>query len=64
MKKEKIKRRKDGVYLEYHKNGKLKEKVNFKDNKRDGIVEVYHNNGRLLQRITYKNDHVIDYKRY
>ncbi|MBT8384325.1 MAG: hypothetical protein KJO83_01300, partial [Bacteroidia bacterium] len=49
---------------EYHRNGKLKEKVNFKDDKREGIIEVYHNNGRLLQRITYKNDHVIDYKRY
>ena len=64
MKNEKIKHKKDGVYLKYHINGKLKEKVNFKDDKREGIIEVYHNNGRLLQRITYKNDHVVDYKRY
>ena len=64
MKKETIKHRKDGIYLEYHQNGKLKEKVNFKDDKREGMIEVYHDTGRLLQRITYKNDHVVDYKRY
>jgi antitoxin component YwqK of YwqJK toxin-antitoxin module len=45
-----------GPWVSYHDNGKLYEKVNYRDGKREGPWVWYHANGRLLQKGTYRDD--------
>jgi len=50
--------KKQGLWLEYHANGQLKWKDNYKDGKRHGLIEVYHNNGQLWTKGNYKDGKV------
>ena len=47
--------KKDGPFVSYYDNGKLKYKGTFKDGKQDGPWVGYHNNGQLYFQGTYKN---------
>lgn len=42
----------DGEYLEYSKNGSLKEKSNYKNGLLDGECLQYHKDGKIIKRIT------------
>lgn len=44
-----------GVGVEYHENGQLKEKSNFKNGLLEGPAKTYHENGQLKENLTFKN---------
>ena len=44
-----------GLVEEYHENGQLKSKGNFKDGDEDGLWETYHENGQLKSKRYYKD---------
>jgi antitoxin component YwqK of YwqJK toxin-antitoxin module len=44
---------KDGDYVLYHKNGNVKAKGNFSDNKREGEWTYYHENGNIALKKNY-----------
>ncbi len=46
---------KHGLSEVYWENGKLENKVNYKDGKRDGLVEWYDKNGQLRHKANYKD---------
>ncbi len=48
--------KKDGVWEEYHKNGRLFQKGTYKDNKKVGVWETYWDNGQLQSKMPYKNN--------
>ena len=48
--------KKDGVWEEYHKNGRLFQKGTYKDNKKVGVWETYWENGELQSKMPYKNN--------
>jgi hypothetical protein len=50
---------KDGDYIEYYPDGKIKMKGNFKDEQRDGTWRLYDEKGKQILRRTYKRDEVI-----
>ena len=45
----------DGIYEEYHENGKLFKKGKYKNGKKDGRWEGYDENGQLRGKSNYKN---------
>ena len=45
---------KDGLVEEFHDNGQLKYRGNYKYGKKDGLWENFHENGTLMNRIIYK----------
>ena len=47
--------KKEGAWVEYHKNGQLFSKGNYKIGKRDGAWVAYHRNGKLLRKSNYKD---------
>ena len=47
---------KEGSYEEYYKNGKLKNRTTYKDDKKNGLVEVYHENGQLWIKTWFVNN--------
>ena len=47
--------KRQGLWLEYHENGQLKAKANFKDGKLHGLDEWYYKNGQLEQKKNYKD---------
>ena len=50
-----IKGKREGEWLEYYKNGEVKEKSNFKDGKAEGESIVYYDNGKLRGKGNYKD---------
>ena len=48
--------KKDGEWLEYHENGQLKIKRNYKDGKLEGESLWYHKNGQLESKGNFKDD--------
>ena len=46
---------KDGLLEEFHDNGQLKYRGNYKYGKRNGSWEEFHENGNLHQKGNYKN---------
>ena len=44
-----------GVSESYYKNGQLKSKGNFKDNKQDGLWKWYYDDGQLKSKVNYKD---------
>ena len=44
-----------GSSVDYHDNGQLSSKGNYKDGKRDGLVEGFHENGQLRYRRNFKD---------
>ena len=44
-----------GIAVNYHENGQLLFKVNYKDGKRDGLAEGYHENGQLNEKSNFKD---------
>lgn len=60
-----IKEKQDGLWEEYHENGKLKSRVNFIAGKEDGHWEEYHNNGKLKIQGNYlKGNRIKEWKYY
>ena len=49
-----------GCFVNYHENGQLECKGNYKDGKRDGLWEWYHDNGRLESKRNYKDGKLIE----
>ena len=47
--------KKDGSWIEYHKNGQLYYKGNYKLGLAEGSIVAYHNNGKLWYKGNYKN---------
>ena len=45
----------NGISKSYYKNGQLKSKGNFKNNKQDGQWRSYYDNGRLKSKVYYKD---------
>jgi hypothetical protein len=45
----------NGVSESYYKNGQLKSKGNFKDNKQDGLWKWYYDDGQLKSKVNYKD---------
>ena len=45
----------NGLYEKYYDNGKLGERLTYKDGKLDGLWETYYKNGQLWDRKTYKD---------
>ena len=46
---------KEGLWIEYHKNGQLNKKVYYKKNKRDGEWLEYNQDGKLISQGWYEN---------
>ena len=44
-----------GTTVQFHENGQLRYKVNYKNGGLDGLQEWYYNNGRLNYRRNYKD---------
>jgi cytochrome c biogenesis protein CcmG/thiol:disulfide interchange protein DsbE len=44
-----------GIVEEFHENGQLRDKSNFKDGVLDGLNEYFHENGQLLFRANYRD---------
>jgi antitoxin component YwqK of YwqJK toxin-antitoxin module/GH24 family phage-related lysozyme (muramidase) len=49
----------DGIWEEYHINGKLHSKGSYKDDLKDGIWEEYYDNGQLYMRGSFKDDELV-----
>lgn len=49
-----------GIYKSWYRNGQLKIKANFKDDKEHGLWEERADNGQLKCRINYKNGQLIE----
>ena len=47
--------KREGLWVSYHKNGKIGIKEIYKDGKRDGFYEMYYEYGQLLDKGNYKN---------
>ena len=47
--------KREGAWVEYHKNGQLDYKGNYKNSKREGAWISYHKNGQLDYKGNYKN---------
>ena len=47
---------KKGIYKLYHKNGQLKEEVNYIDGLRQGLYKSYNKNGQLDEEVNYINN--------
>lgn len=45
----------NGVSESYYKNGQLKAKGSFKDNKQDGLWQWYYDEGQLKSKVNYKD---------
>jgi hypothetical protein len=48
--------KREGVWVDYHENGQLFTKSNYKNDKREGAWVGYYENGQLLYKGNYKND--------
>ena len=46
---------KEGEWVNYHKNGKLRSKGSYKNGKKEGGWVSYHENGQLWNKGSYKN---------
>jgi len=46
---------KDGRSVTYFKNGKLKRKGNYVNDKKDGVWEFYKKNGKLKNKVNIKD---------
>ena len=46
---------KDSLVEEFHNNGQLKSRGNYKDGKEDGLWEIFNEDGQLLTTWTYKD---------
>ena len=44
-----------GTVVDYHDNGQLKWKWNYRDGKQDGLEESYYDNGQVRSKGTYKD---------
>lgn len=55
---------KNGEYREYHKNGKVRIKCNFIDDKKEGILRHYNNKGTLIIITKYKDGKEVFYPNY
>ena len=49
-----------GCTVDYHENGQLASKGNWKDGKRNGLLESYHDNGQLKTKGNYKDGKLIE----
>ena len=49
-----------GYAVDYHENGQLQFKCNWKDGKRNGLLESYHDNGQLKTKGNYKDGKLIE----
>ena len=47
--------KRQGLWLEYHENGQLRRKENYKDGKLHGLAEKYHENGQLESKGNYND---------
>lgn len=46
----------DGIYEEFHVNGQLKRKINYKMGKKDGLHESWEKDGNKIESAEYKDD--------
>ena len=46
---------KDGPQIYYHKNGKIRKELNYKDGLIDGFYITYFDNGQLESKVTFKD---------
>ena len=46
----------NGLYEEWHDNGQLAKRINYKNGKFDGLFEEWYGDGQLASRVNYKND--------
>lgn len=51
---------KEGVFREFHANGRVMEEWAYKDGKKNGIEKVYYPNGNLYSRVEYNFDQIQD----
>ena len=47
--------KKEGQFVRYYESGKLKSKINFKDNKLEGEWLYYYDNGQLMDKHNFKD---------
>ena len=45
----------DGLCEEWHRNGQMWCRENYKDGKKDGLCEEWYDNGKMWRRYNYKN---------
>nr|HPN87417.1 hypothetical protein [Smithella sp.] len=48
-----------GEYIAYYKNGQIKEKGFFKNDKREGEYIAYYKSGQIREKATYKNGNCV-----
>ncbi len=53
-----------GSFVNYHENGQLKVRRNFKDGKRDGLSEDFYENGQLNSKENYKEGELNGLREY
>lgn len=57
--------KKEGIWVKYYPNGKLKSEITYQNNRTDGYAKIYHENGKLAEEGLWKgNKWVGEYKFY
>ena len=49
-----------GSSVEYHDNGQLEKRGNYKNGKQDGLFEFFNENGNLTSTQTYRNGELVE----